>query len=125
MKIIFIDGDCLFCHGLVQFLERYAKEQFHFAKLQGEFAKKSLPQKYIKDLNSVVFLENLIIHTKSEAILKIVENLNTPYNLVKYILKCIPTFFINLVYDHFAKRRSLISKNYCQSISVNKNAFID
>lgn len=125
MKIIFIDGDCLFCHSLVQSLTRYTKGQFFFAKLQGDFAQKNLPQKYIKDLNSVVFLENSIIHTKSSALRAIALNLKFPYNLLGYLFTIIPAFILDFFYNFVAKRRSSISKKYCENINIRKDQFID
>lgn len=124
MKVVFIDGECLFCHGLVGFiLNRMGEEKLFFSSLQGETAKRLLPEKYRIDLDTVVFFDEDKILVKSHAVFTILKYLNSPLRFF-YFLVYIPSFITNFFYDLVAKNRFKISKKYCGNVFIHKDKFI-
>ena len=105
--VIFFDGVCNLCNASVQFaIERDKKNFFRFTALQGEYAKKTLPQ-FKVDLNkidSIVLVENKELYTKSSAALRIARKLNGLWPML-YIFIIIPKFIRDWVYDLIAKNR--------------------
>ena len=60
-RILFIDGECVFCNGLVAFILKHdARREFHFSHLQGNFARTTLARhgKNVDDIDSVYVVLN-------------------------------------------------------------------
>ena len=70
------DGICNLCNSSVQFiLKQDHKEQFLFASLQSDAAKKLLLHVYRKEkVNSILLMENGQVYQKSDAVLKIADS---------------------------------------------------
>lgn len=107
--ILFFDGVCHLCNGLVDFLiKRISSGQrakvLKFAPLQGETAKKILSPEAIGELNTVVFYQNGHVFRKSQAILRCMSLLKFPYNLIT-VFRFIPRQISDLVYNLIAKNR--------------------
>ncbi len=114
-KIIFYDGDCGFCNQSVQFVLKYQKDEtIYFSAIQSEFTKNLFEERNweIPDLSTVYFLENGILHAKSDAGLRISRNLKFPISIFQYFW-IVPQFLRDKVYDFIAKRRHKISKGFC------------
>ena len=106
--VIFFDGICNLCNSSVDFILKFrAKEKLFFvASLQGQTAKSLLPLHYLEDLSSIVFQDaNGHIITKPEALLKISQMLQFPFNYLGRILSFIPYKYLDVVYDFMAKKR--------------------
>ena len=101
--VIFIDGVCVLCNRLSQMLMRLdSKKQFLFSTLDSSFAKKILLE--TKEDSIVVRSKDEMIYTKSKAILFIIRQL--PYvRWIGILLKIIPVFALDYVYDRVAKNR--------------------
>ena len=101
--VIFIDGVCVLCNRLSQTLMRLdSKKQFLFSTLDSAFAKKTLLEP--KEDSIVVRSQDEMIYTKSKAILFIIRQL--PYvRWIGILLKIIPVFALDYVYDWVAKNR--------------------
>ena len=105
--VILFDGVCNLCNGFVQFIIQHdKKEKFSFAPLQSAFAKKTLASKNLNadDLQSVIFLAEDKIFTKSEAALEIAKHLGGFWSLLAG-LKILPQVLRNSVYDLVCKNR--------------------
>jgi predicted DCC family thiol-disulfide oxidoreductase YuxK len=105
-KIVLFDGVCNFCQSSVQFIIKHeSNQELKFASLQSEFGKSIIQQYQIpKDTDSIVFIEQQKAYIKSDAALKISTYFKFPFNLL-IILKIVPTFIRNKVYDYIAKNR--------------------
>jgi predicted DCC family thiol-disulfide oxidoreductase YuxK len=106
MRIIFFDGECLLCHSFIQFLwKRDIHRTLNYAPLQGETAKRALPETLRKNLNTVVYLDEDKISEKSEAVANVLCQLEGIYKLIGILIKLSPQFIRNFVYDVVAKNR--------------------
>ena len=109
-RIIFFDGYCNLCSGLLDFISsKDIAAKFAFIPLQSELALEILIQngyhaEKIKNLENVVYLRQQQLKTKSDAILAILWDIGGIYRL-SYALYLIPSFIRNKVYDFIAKSR--------------------
>jgi predicted DCC family thiol-disulfide oxidoreductase YuxK len=106
-KVIFFDGVCNLCNGFVQFIiKQDKKKQFSFAALQSKYAQDALQSHKLNasELQSVVFILNNRVYTKSDAAIEIGKQLGGLWFLVG-CLKVFPLGFRNLVYDFTGKNR--------------------
>jgi predicted DCC family thiol-disulfide oxidoreductase YuxK len=75
-QIIFFDGVCVLCNGFVDFvLTRDKHRIFRFAPLQGETAKRMLPEIHTQDVSTVVLWNQGQISLRSDAALIILSQL--------------------------------------------------
>ncbi|MEK9727608.1 MAG: DCC1-like thiol-disulfide oxidoreductase family protein [Candidatus Margulisiibacteriota bacterium] len=89
-SILFYDGVCHLCHGLVQFVLKY--EQNHdlmFSSLQSSFAKSFLPADLSMTLKTVVVYDskNNQILTKSDAVIFILNQMGGIWRFNAYLLR--------------------------------------
>ena len=106
-KIIFFDGYCNLCNGFVNFIIRLDKKnKIFFAPLNSKKAEQILSKKEIKSVlpDSVIFYYDDVTSFKSKAVIDIFISLGGFYKLV-VILKVIPSFILNFLYDTIAKNR--------------------
>jgi predicted DCC family thiol-disulfide oxidoreductase YuxK len=105
--IILFDGICNFCNNIVKFvLKRNNKKPVYFASLQSETGKKIL-QEYglpMDDMQTIVFIENGKVYTRSSAGLRICRYLRGAWPLC-YGLIIIPKFIRDAVYNWIARNR--------------------
>lgn len=121
--IIFFDGYCNLCSASVQFiLKRDKSNRFLFSSLQSDAAKELLLQYQTKNNlgNSVLFLDQNKVYTKSDAALEIMGYLGSPYRQLK-ILKVIPKVVRDNLYDFVAKNRFkwFGKKEFCEMSQEN------
>lgn len=105
--IIFFDGVCNLCTGSVQFIiKRDRKDLFRFAALQSEQAMPYLSSfdGPLKNLDTILLLENGKIYQRSTAVLRIVRQLGGAWPLL-YGLIIIPVSIRDWLYGQVAKRR--------------------
>jgi|SRR6185437_7136799 len=129
--ILFYDGDCALCNKSVQFVIDHEKEVENpilFCSLQSNYAKQALKNHNynFNQLSTLVLLIDNKALYKSTAALKLSNFLKTPYNWF-IILKIIPRFIRDGVYNFVAKnRKRLIKKSFCYVPSSQlKGRFID
>ena len=106
-SIILFDGVCNLCSGSVQFIiARDANKVFRFASLQSEIGKQLLNQHQLSttDFNTIVFIENNKVYTKSTAALRIARKLDGFWYLL-YAFILVPSFIRNAVYDYIGRNR--------------------
>ena len=105
--IILFDGVCNFCNYWVTFaIKRDRKNKLKFTPLQGETAKKLLPQFHINpsSLSSVIFIDNGKAYTQSSAAIQICKHLDGGWKLF-YALIIIPKFMRDGLYNIIARNR--------------------
>ena len=129
-NIVFYDGVCNFCSGLVVFLLKHErKNNMSFCSLQSEFAQSFLKDFNIKvNLDTIYYYSNGKLYNRSEAIKKISKNLKPPYLMDFYFIAISPNFIREYFYKIFAKNRYkwFGKKDKCQIPSPEKRLrFLD
>jgi len=105
--IIIFDGICKFCSASIIFIykrDKYSKIKFTTAQSPaGEYLLQSYdtPLDYNK---SIVYIENGLPHTKSNAVLRIASTLPWPWRLLSIFI-IIPKFIRDSCYDIIANNR--------------------
>lgn len=105
-NVILFDGECNLCNGFVNFVIKRDKENlYHFAPLQSRVAKDLLKEdRSIKNLSTIVLVENGKILTQSTAALRIIKHLSGGWKLL-YGLIIIPKFIRDAFYILIARNR--------------------
>ncbi|MBM3417177.1 MAG: thiol-disulfide oxidoreductase DCC family protein [Bacteroidetes bacterium] len=105
--IVFFDGVCNFCNYWVIFaIRRDRKKQLKFAPLQGETAKRILPEYSINftSLSSVILIEKGRVWKQSSAAIRICKHLNGGWKFF-YSLIIVPRFIRDFFYNILARNR--------------------
>lgn len=128
-SIILFDGVCNLCHSGVQFIiKRDSRCHFKFASLQSETGQMFLNKYGIsKKIDSIIVIENEKVYIKSSAALRISRYLDGYWKYLT-ILKVLPPFFRDFLYDILAKNRYkwFGKKESCMLPSTEmKNRFLD
>lgn len=104
--IVFFDGYCGLCNGVVDFLiVRDAKRRLRYAPLQGETAEKMLSTEQRIDLNTVVVVAGERRFIKSSAVLFTLKELGGLYKVVGLIGHAVPQVVRDSIYDVVAQNR--------------------
>jgi predicted DCC family thiol-disulfide oxidoreductase YuxK len=106
VRIIYFDGVCLLCEGLVKWIIRHdRKGVFKFASLQSAYAKTALAGlAKVDGLNTVVLQTEGRFYLESSAVLMIFKYLGFPWSLLT-LTWIIPSFIRNGIYRLVAKSR--------------------
>lgn len=104
--IIFYDGDCGLCDWVVSFLvARDRKRRLRFAALQSEVARVLLSPERIRDLDTVVMIDDRGTHIESSAVLRALVQIGHVWKLAG-ILFLVPRFLRDAAYRFVARRRA-------------------
>jgi predicted DCC family thiol-disulfide oxidoreductase YuxK len=106
-SILYFDGICNLCNGLVQFVIRQnPKGTIRFASLQSEKGRYRLEATGLdsEKLSTVIFEKNGRVSTKSDAVLGLLWELGGFWKL-SVLGRIIPRFLRNALYDLIARRR--------------------
>lgn len=109
--IVFYDGTCGFCQASVQLvLKHNLRRNLKFAALQSEVFKDLVPSSQFPESlpDSVVFYEQGLVYTASDAVLRIARHLSFPFSAL-YYFRYIPLSFRNLLYRCIARHRYSIA----------------
>ncbi len=107
MRMIFFDGYCSLCNGLIDRLMRWdRKRELKFASLQGETAKRLLPPERLRqnDPDTVLYLRDGALHERSTAVLYVLQDLGGAWTLFTVFL-LVPRFLRDLAYRFVARIR--------------------
>ncbi len=103
--ILFFDGECGLCNRTVQFvLDEELENVFLFSPLSSGLASRALPQKLTSEVTTLAVKRGDRILTRSDAVLEIAACLGGVWRLAA-LLKVIPRFIRDSVYDAVARRR--------------------
>ncbi len=107
-EIIFFDGVCGLCNGfvssLVKIIKRKNIEGIYFSPLQGDVAKKILPEEKRNSLESIIYWQEGQSHERSTAVLKILKKIGGVFILSQVFLLA-PLFLRDKIYNWVAKNR--------------------
>lgn len=131
-KIIFVDGECVICNRLVEFLLKVpGLEDHQFSSIKSSILSKVLDQHPITHRpDSVVYLKGDEIYIKSRAIGKILLSSNAWYRPMALLILATPRKIADYFYDVIAKNRyawfGKRSEDFCEMPSAADRArFID
>ncbi|MEI6507827.1 MAG: DCC1-like thiol-disulfide oxidoreductase family protein [Bacteroidota bacterium] len=101
--IVFYDGICGLCNEAVQFIIKHdRKTKFHFCAIQNSEA--FINKELISTANSLVLFEKGKYYFRSDAVLRIIKQLNSPWYLL-YFFIIVPKVFRDNTYDFIANNR--------------------
>ena len=101
--IVFYDGICGLCNDAVQFIIKHdTKTRFHFCAIQNSEA--FINKEIISTSNSLVLFEKGKYYFRSDAVLRIIKKLNSPWYLL-YFFIIAPKVFRDTAYDFIANNR--------------------
>lgn len=127
-KIVFYDGECIFCNRSVQFILKYSKnDKLMFASLQGVKAQKYLSTRELKEKDSVIVFTEKMKFYKSDAVVEIAKDLILPFSFLR-VINILPKQLRDLAYDFFAKNRYRWFGKYDHCIipdQTQKDRFLD
>ncbi|MCB0367386.1 MAG: DUF393 domain-containing protein [Bdellovibrionaceae bacterium] len=104
-KILFFDGHCHLCNGLVdELIKRNKQGQLKFAPLQGQTAERLLSPEDRQDLKSLVFWVDGHIYRRSGGAIRAITSLGGFYRIFS-ILLVIPWFLRDPLYKVVAINR--------------------
>ena len=109
-NIVFFDGVCNMCNGLVSYLMKKDKNKvLHYSSLQSDFARQVLKQRNIvygdDDMITIYFLTQGKLFSFSTAILKILSLLNPFYAASSKVLLLINRGLRDKIYGYVSKNR--------------------
>ncbi|UIR55018.1 DCC1-like thiol-disulfide oxidoreductase family protein [Sphingobacterium sp. SRCM116780] len=103
-QLVIFDGVCNLCNGTVNFIiKKDKKDKFRFTSLQSEIGQsylRAIPSKS----DSIFYIRNKQVLTKSTAALFIAKDLGFPYSLLT-IFRFLPTTWRDNCYDYIARNR--------------------
>ena len=106
-RLLFFDGVCNLCNGLVRFIIRHDKcKRFHFASLQGETGQRFLRTHGLagSSLDSLVYWRKGRALMRSSAALNVARDLGGAW-AVAYLFIIVPRLIRDAVYDLVAGKR--------------------
>lgn len=102
--ILFFDGECALCNYTIQWILKNEKTQhILFCSLNSEFAKQNIPEE-LKKTDSVILKKDEQFYTHFDTFIKIIPQLKW-YCKIFYLIKLLPNYFRNSLYDFIAKNR--------------------
>ncbi|MEM9193966.1 MAG: DCC1-like thiol-disulfide oxidoreductase family protein [Myxococcota bacterium] len=113
-RIIYFDGVCVMCNGIVKLLLRLDRNRrFRYASLQGETAAKmrSEVEDFPEGLDTFVYYRDGEIFTRSHAAFQGARELPYPYRLFS-IFRVVPAFISDPFYRVIAKIRYRLFGKY-------------
>ena len=112
--IIFYDGVCNLCNGLVQFiLKRDKQRRFRFVAIQSQIGADILKRFRISTeaVRTIIVIDGNSIYFKSRAIFKILNDIGGFWRFL-LIFRFLPKQFSDYIYDIIAKNRyKIFGKN--------------
>lgn len=103
--ILFFDGECHLCNGVVDSLiQKDKNRKLLFASLQGETAAQLLAKQDRESLDTVILFDSGKIAKRSTAVIEVVAALGGAYQLI-LLSYVVPRFVRDLIYQWIAKNR--------------------
>ena len=104
-RILFFDGVCHLCNGLVDFsLPKFKAGEIYFAPLQGPTAQSLLTPQDL-GLEYVAYFRDGIVYRKSKAIAYLLQDMGGLYCIPSVMLHILPSFISDFFYKIVAKYR--------------------
>lgn len=122
-RLIIFDGYCKLCNGTVRFIiKRDGQKLFKFTNLQSKLAQDIQKQnrENFQNLDSIFYLKDQNLFTKSTAILEILKDLGGFWKGF-YFFIIIPKFIRDGIYDFIAKCRYKVFGKYQKCLVPTKD----
>lgn len=120
LKIVFIDGDCLFCYRMVELIKRFdMHRQLYFAPLNGETFFQIYGHRNA-NYESVILFQNSNSFMKGRALIEIAKSLGGIFWGLAMGMSLLPTFALDGIYNLVAKNRHSLN---CKS-SADRSQFL-
>lgn len=104
--IVFFDGYCGLCNGVVDFMiVRDTERKLMYSPLQGETARALLTEAERTDLNTVIVTRGAARFKKSDAVFEALRDLGGAYSALAAIGGIFPRFIRDAAYDMVAGNR--------------------
>ena len=104
-SIILFDGVCTLCSFSVQFIaKRDMKGYFYFASIESEIGEKLVAKYELKDIDSLILIQNNKAYIYSDAVLEIIHALDSWHRYL-YVFRYLPKYFRDIFYKFIAKYR--------------------
>ena len=104
-NIILFDGVCNLCSFSVGFIIKHDKKgYFHFASIQSKIGKELIEKYGLKELDSIILIQDNKAHIYSDAVLHIAKGLDGWYRYL-YVFRFTPKMFRDAIYKVVAKYR--------------------
>lgn len=108
MRILFFDGYCTICNSFVDWgLKHDRTGQIQFASLQGETVKRLIDEKFLKNVDTVIYLRGEMIYQRSTAVLYFLKDTQSWLSFLIVFL-IVPSFIRDFLYNLFAKWRYVL-----------------
>ena len=105
INIILFDGVCNLCSFSVNFIIKHDKKAyFHFASIQSTVGKTLIEKYDLKELDSIILIQDDKAYIYSDAVLHIAKELDGWYRYL-YIFRFTPRVFRDAIYKVVAKYR--------------------
>jgi predicted DCC family thiol-disulfide oxidoreductase YuxK len=129
MKIVFYDSDCNLCDGFIQFiLNNNSSKSLKIAPLFGSNYDRLLNDSQLNlTKDSIILYENGKVYMSSKAVIKIINELNTPYRWLS-VFRFFPKAMLEMLYGYVAKNRYrwFGKREFCQMPSLeNRSRILD
>jgi predicted DCC family thiol-disulfide oxidoreductase YuxK len=106
-KLVVYDDDCRLCSGLLNQVKKRDTKQLFTYMGRSDFAEKTAANQLP---NTLIYINNQKVYTKSNAVLLICRDLGFPYRLL-YVLRLVPQFLRDFIYDWVARNRERFNRN--------------
>lgn len=122
-RVLFIDGHCVLCNGFAKYVLNHDKKQsISVSTLQGETAQASIPKELIASVDSLIYVKNDKILSKSSAAITVFSDLGG-WRRIANLGFVLPKPFRDWVYSGIAKRRyKWFGKNDTCEIPTQENS---
>ncbi len=113
-EIIFYDGNCALCHGVVRFvLNEQQNQQYKFSPLQGAYFKTHFTDEQIQDIpeSFIILTENKEMLFEGKAVIYILKSLGGIWFIIGSIFSILPNVILNFGYRLVAKIRIIVFGN--------------
>lgn len=115
-RVLFFDGVCVMCNGLVERLLRADKDHlFRFASLQGETAdaaRKKHPE-IPSELETMVYMEDDQVYMRSAGVFAAMKHMPYPWKALSWF-RWLPKWLTDIGYSLVAKTRYRVFGKYEQ-----------
>lgn len=125
-QIILFDGNCMLCNKFIIFIIKKEITNLYFCDFNSRIANELLTKNNLSSVNknTIYYISNNIILSKSKAILKIIGLINLRYKIVSLLLSIIPKSIRDAVYTIISKNRYKLKFKTCYVPSITQRKMI-
>ncbi len=121
--LVLYDGECKFCHWCTDFIIQHeSSSTLNFAWLQGELGARIREEHHVPtSLDSILYLDETGLYTKSAAAFRIAPFLSPPFRWISH-LSLLPLSWTDAIYDLIARHRKKIMGSTSSCVLPNTDS---